>query len=302
MSSHIRSLEEAALHTIITLQNLLQVNTIFVTIKDNNTNRVIQSLNRQEVFVSAGDSFPALSPMPTAKPEHITTVTTIPNMMENDITASLPFVAQYGPCSLVCVSTQGPSGKHENAVYAMDRSPLQLTDEQLQSMESMALLFNYMIELENASVTDSLTGLFNRRYLTHLYDNGSDKLYSVMFIDIDDFKDVNDRYGHDTGDLLLQEIAIRLKQNVRKSDVLIRYGGDEFLICFQYLVDNYSLEFIAGKVQDSLKEPFIICDQTITISASLGISSNHGKNLSLKDLISAADHAMYDIKFNVKNK
>lgn len=128
-----------------------------------------------------------------------------------------------------------------------------------------------------------------------MYRSGEDKQFSVMFIDIDDFKEVNDCFGHDIGDLLLYQIATRLKQSVRKSDILIRYGGDEFVICFQHLVDQ-DIDTVKSKIKDSISEPFSINGRSIVISASIGISYSRGTGNSLKELISNADHAMYDIK------
>lgn len=301
MSSQVRSLEEAAELIIDTIKDYLQVNTLFIAANDGYANRVIRAFNRYENLVRNGVHLPQLQSYYNLTNNQADSVILIPNTLEDERTSDLPITKQLGPCSFVGIAVKTSDNQSFGTICAMDREPILLNGLQLSFLQSMASFLSYIIELENASVTDSLTGLYNRRYLSHLYQNGADKQFSVMFIDIDDFKEVNDTYGHDFGDLLLLEIAARLQQSVRKTDILVRYGGDEFLICFQYLVDNQDIQFVAGKIKDSIKEPFSINGQMIQISASIGISSTHGAGSSLKELISDADHAMYGIKQNEKN-
>lgn len=301
MSSHDRSLEDAAEHIIDTLKHFLQVNMILIAATDTASNRILRAFNRSDDNPTDILTQSFLLPLCKIIVDHSFSHLTIPDLSDDSRTAMLPEVDQLSQRSLIGVPVKTSSNEAVGAICLLASSPIELNDQQLFIVKSMAAILGYVIELENASVTDSLTGLYNRRYLSHIYQNGADKQFSVMFIDIDDFKEVNDSYGHDFGDLLLLEIAARLKQNVRKSDVLVRYGGDEFLICFQHLVDNHDIEFVAGKIRESIKEPFQIRDQTIRISASIGISANYGLGSSLKELISDADQAMYGVKQNEKN-
>lgn len=301
MSSQVRSLEDAAEQIIDTLKNFLQVNTLFVAANDGTSNRVIRAFNRYEELIKNGSNLPLLQTYSNLVFNQPDSILVISNTLEDERTADLPITRQLGACSFMGIAIRTKDNQTFGTICAIDREPIQLTERQVAFLESMASFFRYIIELENASVTDSLTGLYNRRYLSHLYHNGSDKQFSVMFIDIDDFKEVNDSYGHDFGDLLLLEIAARLKQSVRKTDILVRYGGDEFLICFQHLVGNQDIEFVANKIKDSINEPFSIHGHEIHISASIGISSTHGASANLKELISDADQAMYGIKKNEKN-
>jgi diguanylate cyclase (GGDEF)-like protein len=301
MSSYDRSLEDAAEHILDTLKHFLQVNMILIATSDIASNRILKAFNRSDDSDPIPQSL--LTPLCKLIIDHSYNA---PHLMINDLSddsrlAGLPAAAQLAQRSMVGVAVKTSSNDAVGAICLLGSEPIELNEQQLSLVKSLAAILGYVIELENASVTDSLTGLYNRRYLSHLYQNGADKQFSVMFIDIDDFKDVNDTYGHDVGDLLLLEIAARLKQGVRKSDVLVRYGGDEFLICFQHLVDNNDIEFVAGKIRDSIKEPFLIRDHTIQVSASIGISANYGLGSSLKELISDADQAMYGIKQNEKN-
>ncbi|WP_028609864.1 sensor domain-containing diguanylate cyclase [Paenibacillus harenae] len=298
MSSQVRSLEDAAEHIIDTLKNYLQVSTLFITVNDGFANRIIRAFNRPQDLGLNQTQQPMLQQYCSLVFRQPETVLVIPNTLEDERTAGLPVTKELGPCSFAGITVKTSDNQTYGTICALNREPIRLDDGQVAFLKSISVFFGYIIELENASVTDSLTGLFNRRYLSYLYQNGSDKQFSVMFIDIDNFKDVNDSFGHDFGDLLLLEIAVRLKQNVRKSDIIVRYGGDEFIICFQHVADHQDLEFVAGKIKDSIKEPYSINGNSIQVSASIGISSAHGVSASLKDLISDADHAMYGIKQN----
>ncbi|CAM4392284.1 sensor domain-containing diguanylate cyclase [Paenibacillus alkaliterrae] len=301
MSSRIRSLEDAAEQIIDTLKHFLQVNTLFITADNGYANRVIQAFNRHEVVINNCTRLPLLQSYSSLAAEQPGTLLVIPNTLEYERTADLPITKQLGACSFVGIALRTADDQSYGTICALNREPIRLKERQIAFLESMAHFLVYIIELENSSVTDSLTGLFNRRYLSHLYTGGSDKRYSVMFIDIDDFKEVNDTFGHDFGDHLLLEIAARLRQSVRKTDIIVRYGGDEFIICFQHLVENQDTAFVVDKIKNAIKQPFIIDGKEIHISASLGISASHGWGTSLKELISDADHAMYEIKQNEKN-
>lgn len=301
MSRPTRSLEDAADHIIDTLKHFLQVDTIFISANDGHGSRIIRALNHHEILAQSSSQLPLLQSYSNLIVKQSAPLLVITNTLDDQRTASLPITQQLGACSLIGIPIKTNDGQPIGTICALSSEPIQLDSRQLGFLESMAAFFAYILELENASVTDSLTGLYNRRYLSHLYYNDSDKQFSVMFIDIDDFKEVNDSFGHDIGDLLLLQISARLKQSVRKTDILVRYGGDEFVICFQHLVDNQDIEFVAGKIKDSIKEPFTIDGHTFRISASIGISSMQGTSNSLKDLISDADQAMYGIKQNEKN-
>ncbi|MBD2872085.1 sensor domain-containing diguanylate cyclase [Paenibacillus arenilitoris] len=301
MSSKVRSLEEAAEHIIDILKQVLQVDGLYIAVIDGTENRIIRAFDRQRDFIPAPSRQQLLQQCCKLVIEHSEAVLVIPDVREDERTAGLPLAKELGPLFFAGAAIRTSANRSFGTICALGREPIRFDGKQLALLESLAVSLGYIVELENDSVTDSLTGLFNRRYLSYLYQNGSDKQFSVMFIDINDFKEVNDSYGHDFGDQLLLEIAARLKKNVRKSDIIVRYGGDEFVICFQHLVDHRDYEIVADKLKDSIMEPFLVGGRTIRISASIGISSTHGASASLKDLITDADKAMYGIKQNEKN-
>jgi diguanylate cyclase (GGDEF)-like protein/PAS domain S-box-containing protein len=149
---------------------------------------------------------------------------------------------------------------------------------------------------------DHLTGLYNRGALferlreTLAYARRFDKKCALLFLDLDNFKNVNDAFGHETGDMVLQETARRLASILRETDYLCRHGGDEFTILLNN-PDNMNPEKVARKIIDKLKAPFKIKTDTIDfITTSVGISLYPDDGTTIDDLVKHADQAMYKAK------
>ena len=155
---------------------------------------------------------------------------------------------------------------------------------------------------------DNLTGLPNRLLfidrLMHALQMASrnGKKAGVVFIDIDGFKPVNDQYGHDIGDELLQSIAERFLNCVRNSDTLARIGGDEFVVIMENVNGIDDMQAVSRKVLDALKAPFELGDVSCSIGASIGISIYPDDSQDLDDLIKYADTAMYLAKSSGRNQ
>jgi len=154
---------------------------------------------------------------------------------------------------------------------------------------------------------DSLTDLPNRRFLEEKLDeiiniSSRDKQsFSVIFLDLDRFKIINDTLGHDIGDELLKIVSKRIKDTLRKTDTLARMGGDEFIIISQNIKNKEEPAHISQKILDFLTQPINIKNHQLDITASIGISifPDDGKNIST--LIKHADSAMYLAKDLGKN-
>lgn len=155
---------------------------------------------------------------------------------------------------------------------------------------------------------DALTGLPNRRLFRDLITvelaqaRRNRKKMAVLFLDLDRFKDINDTLGHDTGDLLLKEVAARFKISIRQSDTIARIGGDEFNIIIPDITLAEAAAEVARKITDSLKRPVIIADHALNITASVGISVYPDDSGELDDLLSFADMAMYHAKESGRNQ
>ncbi|WP_319203364.1 GGDEF domain-containing protein [uncultured Ilyobacter sp.] len=154
------------------------------------------------------------------------------------------------------------------------------------------------------SIKDSLTGLYNRHYLEGSLNNLLGQLsevYSeiaVAFIDIDNFKTINDTHGHINGDIILKNLGEKIKSCIRESDYAFRYGGDEFLIIYP----NTKLE-VALEIVERLKQDISISSKNFGIELSLSIGIiKHKKFENYKRLIDRADKVMYESKKNGKNQ
>ena len=157
-------------------------------------------------------------------------------------------------------------------------------------------------ELAYLTVHDSLTGLPNRRFLgesfrrmleEHRRDVGH---LAVLFVDLDRFKIVNDTYGHEAGDRLMQAVAERLRTAVKADDVVIRYAGDEFVMVVSAVPSSAVAEHIASRIIKVVETPFEMGQDRIQISASIGISLAEDDVREPEDVIRDADAAMYQAK------
>jgi|GEM_PF-6030220 len=158
---------------------------------------------------------------------------------------------------------------------------------------------------------DQLTGIYNRLGLNKalkstVLKDGPDKRYAVFFIDIDDFKYVNDTYGHLIGDVLLQQVAGRLNNSIRNGgeragDLLARFGGDEFVIILTDTGRRSEISGCAQRIVQTLRKPFFIDGHRILITLSLGVSVYPEDSEDIDSLIQKADYAMYTIKQSGKN-
>lgn len=168
---------------------------------------------------------------------------------------------------------------------------------------SIAALFFDRHVLERMAYKDQLTGLSNRHELHRFFsENFNPDMYgSVILIDLDRFKAINDTLGHDIGDILLQQLGERLERILDQQSKVFRLGGDEFLIaCLGY--DRVQTEQLAGRLVDEIKSPFQIETNTLYVTGSLGISLAPEQGSELSVLMKAADTAMYHAKALGKNR
>lgn len=161
--------------------------------------------------------------------------------------------------------------------------------------------------IEKLAYHDSLTGLYNRvAFLKYAYnifhENGSHLAkHAIFFLDLDNFKNVNDTLGHDYGDLLLKNVSNILTENISENDLLARTGGDEFLILKNSYDTIDELNEFAKKIVTLIRRPFLLDDEYASISLSLGISLFPKDGLTISELIKNADIAMYCAKNSGKN-
>ena len=150
---------------------------------------------------------------------------------------------------------------------------------------------------------DTLTGLLNRAAFTeHLADSfapgvsARSQHESVLFIDIDDFKDINDSLGHAAGDVLLIQLAARLTECVRSSDLVARLGGDEFAVVIGEDEEGAIATEVAGRILEEMRTPFVVNDVQLMVTVSIGVAQRDGRVIDTTELLRNADFAMYMAK------
>lgn len=163
---------------------------------------------------------------------------------------------------------------------------------------------NMEIEMKYLANHDPLTGLPNRRLFSDRLTRGMKRLFrktdqlnlGILLLDLNDFKNVNDRYGHQIGDQVLMMISDRLKIRLRQNDTVARIGGDEFVVILEGIDDEDIGMFVAKKLLEIISQPIEIENHQIVVTASIGISYYpiHGKEVD--DLLKKADLAMYKAK------
>jgi diguanylate cyclase (GGDEF)-like protein/PAS domain S-box-containing protein len=154
--------------------------------------------------------------------------------------------------------------------------------------------------MEAMALRDTLTGLPNRRALMQTLTEALQRANrlrqscAVFFLDLDRFKQVNDRYGHEEGDELLRQFAARVQQTVRKTDTVGRLAGDEFVVILEMLHNDTDAQETADKLRPVLQQPFVLKTATVTLGASIGIAIHHPDDpQDIEMLLGRADRAMY---------
>jgi diguanylate cyclase (GGDEF)-like protein len=156
--------------------------------------------------------------------------------------------------------------------------------------------------MERMAKEDALTGLPNRRQLEQALGarvaeaSRYGRRLAVLFIDLDNFKQINDSFGHETGDELLTVTAERMRQSLREFDLLARFGGDEFVVILSNVTENAEVERVAGKLLDSIRPPVQLADHESFVSATIGVSLFPDDADAPADLLRHADAAMYRAK------
>ncbi|MDH3712736.1 MAG: EAL domain-containing protein [Gammaproteobacteria bacterium] len=206
-----------------------------------------------------------------------------------------------------------PNDQHEIDIYLEDGqqgvAELRIVDVQWQgSSASLATLLDITRRkqaeesLAYHAKYDALTGLANRslfqEFLAHALPraNRNKHLVALLFLDLDHFKQINDRLGHDAGDRLIHGVAQRLQKCLRGGDLIARLGGDEFAVVVDSINDVQHAGRVAEKILSGLQDPFTICGNQILTRTSIGIAAFPEDALDTDGLVKAADTAMYEAK------
>jgi len=219
-----------------------------------------------------------------------------------------PRMMEEGIVSGLNVAIPGP--RHPYGVISGNMGRARdFTEDEALFLQSVAHVLAAAIErwrseqsMRHNALHDPLTGLPNRELffdrLTHALAkrDTADSTAAVMFMDIDNFKLVNDSLGHDTGDRLLKAVGPRLAGALRPSDTVARFGGDEFVVLCEDVGDGRDAMVVADRLQHALGEPFVLGGEEHFLSASIGVALASGRYSGAEELMRDADAAMYRAK------
>lgn len=175
----------------------------------------------------------------------------------------------------------------------------------------LALFQTRLLEAEARALemayVDPLTGLNNQRYMTSLFEHAlvlatrPHQIVAVFYIDLDNFKPINDTAGHAAGDQVLKTMAARMKSVTRSTDICARIGGDEFVVIATQLEDESQASEIARKLLAQMTRFVSVGDKNFQLGASIGISLYPRHGTAIGELVQCADQAMYEVKQNGKS-
>lgn len=198
------------------------------------------------------------------------------------------------PCGIVEIDIL--SDNFNNLAQKLDERTKKLVDTQAQK------------ELhEKLANTDSLTGIYNRRFLDDFSSNylkivkREDKDLSLLIIDIDNFKNKNDTYGHETGDIIIKKLVSYIKNVVRDNDIIVRYGGDEFIIVLPNTNIKNSKK-VAEKLLSYINEINQLESKELYFTITIGVSAYEDSDKNVRDIINRADESLYQAKKLGKNR
>lgn len=240
----------------------------------------------------------------------------MPEMDGFDVMAGLRDLERDAWLPVLAITAQ-PAYKHralEAGAKDFISKPFDFVEvlQRIRNMLEVRLLYKQATEtsalLQRLALHDPLTELPNRRLLEDRLGKSIERArrsqshVGVMYIDLDGFKEVNDTWGHDYGDLLLQQVAQRLVKAARREDTVARIGGDEFVMVLEEITDPHDVHIPATKLVTTISAPYLIKHTPIVITTSIGISVFPGDAAEVGMLLSLADKALYDAKRSGKNR
>jgi len=216
-----------------------------------------------------------------------------------------------GPAAIywLGVPLQGRNGMVGALVVRGYKADVQYTEQDMRMLQFISIQVAAAIErkqmftrLEHAALYDPLTDLPNRRLFEDRLQNAlalarrDDTKLALLFLDLDQFKQVNDEHGHAIGDLLLQELARRISACIRESDTVSRIGGDEFLVLLHGVQSPADALVVAETIRTMICQPVVLDEVELSLSPSIGIAHFPEHGIDHRQLIRCADEAMYGAK------
>ena len=197
-----------------------------------------------------------------------------------------------------CVSGIDKSGNEVSLSVSLANIDLDSERYSIAVMRDIGELQSEITEITYMAETDALTGLGNRVQLSHALEAAieKDSQFSLLYLDLEKFKPINDEHGHEVGDRVLQIVAKRLQALIRPQDLAVRIGGDEFVLFLDGMVDAGTLEQRATAAANSIKRPFHVGKLSGVVGVNIGGAQYPRDGNDEQTLINVADHNMYRAK------
>lgn len=236
---------------------------------------------------------------------------TVINNTTNKAFFSNPIAVKEGIKSLVCVPLMH-QGEAVGILYVDDFTPRTFSRENLRELEILASFASIAIHharththVKQQAITDSLTGLFNRRCFENILSRELQRAerhnreFSLALVDVDDFKQFNDRHGHQAGDEALAALGEAIRKAIRSTDLAARYGGDEIVIILPETRLEKAYNLFTKRIKREIEDEFrTISSGRFNLTVTIGISSYPEDGLGARDLVLAADKALLAAKKN----
>jgi two-component system, cell cycle response regulator len=245
-------------------------------------------------FLMVAESFPELKSRRINGYRFLDLSTPVVSMDSNTQPLVIELGDNFGTITLYC---------GEKDAERAERDILTAVAENLTSALRNAREHDRVKEL---SVRDTLTGLYNRRVLEEILSIEENKRipapFAILLIDLDDFKAINDTFGHPAGDRVLSVLGKILLENSRKENIVARYGGEEFAVLLTNTGLSVALQ-VAERLRIKLSEQdFAFSGRKVSLTASIGVAHNEGNTAVMESLLARADQALYQAKRNGKNR
>ncbi|WP_172253968.1 sensor domain-containing phosphodiesterase [Saccharibacillus deserti] len=274
------------------LHSVIDANTFFTAYNNGKQNMILSAWNAEEQLVQEGSVIP-YSISYCSLVGHLAGPVIIEDTLLSPLTREMPITSNIGSVSFVGVPIRLENGDLYGTICAMDRTHI-FTAEDAERLMHVASVVSGLIQLEETTYFDDLTGFLRYSALESIYERelgGAPK--SVIFMDLDNFKEVNDDYGHTAGDLVLQSLAEAIRKAADEDWLLCRYGGDEFVIVLP-TDDPQQVRAAVERLVSAFRSenmPFSAQEEPLTLSIGACLEAG-----SLREYIERADTAMYRIK------
>ncbi|NGZ75235.1 sensor domain-containing phosphodiesterase [Saccharibacillus alkalitolerans] len=273
------------------LHSVIDANTFFMAYNNGKQNTILSTWNADEEMVREGSVLPYpisyCSLVNNEGPIIIEDTTTSP------LTREMPVTSEIGKASFLGVPIHLENGELYGTICSLDREHA-FTAEDVERLSHVASVIASLIHLEETTYFDDLTGFLRHSALEQFYERElEDSPKAVIFMDLDNFKEVNDGYGHTTGDRVLQSLADAIRKAADDDWLLCRYGGDEFVIVLPTNEAERVQEAVDRLVAAFRVEDLPLTEQEEQLTLSIGVCLEAD---SLREYIERADTAMYSIK------